>query len=184
MWLIYPSPVGDLFCQLNQKSIERIDFVTTCPLPASERMMPLTESTNPAAQWLVERLRAYFLQKDLVLPASVMGKWLRPQGTFFQKRVWKACLQVPFGETISYGELGERIYGPGTGNSYARAVGHALHRNSICILIPCHRVLAQDGKLTGYAGGLDKKIALLRHEGVLPDPGLLAEKIPGDRIPS
>ncbi len=84
---------------------------------------------------------------------------LAPTGTAFQLRVWRAVSDVAYGETVSYGELARRI-----GCRSARAVGAALGKNPIWILIPCHRVVGADGSLTGYAGGLEIKAALLAME--------------------
>ena len=85
---------------------------------------------------------------------------LDPAGSPFQKRVWKAIASVPYGETISYGELARRAGFP----EGARAAGAATGRNPIGIVVPCHRIVGSNGKLTGYAGGLDKKRALLALE--------------------
>src|SRR5690242_15152604 len=78
---------------------------------------------------------------------------LKLAGTPFQQRVWHALVRIPFGTTITYAQLAQRIGRP----TAARAVGHANSRNPISILVPCHRVIGADGKLTGYAGGVDKK---------------------------
>ena len=88
---------------------------------------------------------------------------LRPQGTEFQKRVWRELTEIPYGTTWSYGQLAKRIDNP----SASRAVGLANGRNPISILVPCHRVIGADGSLTGYGGGLDRKRWLLAHEGLL-----------------
>lgn len=85
---------------------------------------------------------------------------LAPQGTSFQKRVWAELLNIPFGETISYGELARRIGNPAA----SRAVGHANGQNPIAVIVPCHRVIGSNGKLTGYGGGLDLKEKLLNWE--------------------
>lgn len=85
-------------------------------------------------------------------------------GTDFQQRVWRALLEIPFGQTRSYSELASAI-GAATA---VRAVGAAVGRNPISVIVPCHRVLGASGALTGYAGGLARKQALLRHEGALP----------------
>ena len=85
---------------------------------------------------------------------------LHPMGTAFQRQVWAALLKIPYGETRSYGEIARAI-----GNEKAlRAVGQAIHRNPLLILIPCHRVLGADGSLTGFAAGLERKKALLALE--------------------
>jgi methylated-DNA-[protein]-cysteine S-methyltransferase len=83
-------------------------------------------------------------------------------GTEFQRRVWQALLAIPFGETTSYGEIARRIGAP----SAVRAVGGAVGRNPISIVVPCHRVVGSNGSLTGFGGGLDRKRWLLSHEGV------------------
>ncbi len=84
---------------------------------------------------------------------------LRPEGTPFQKRVWKLLLEIPYDETVTYGELAKQL-----DCKSAQAVGGAVGRNPISILIPCHRVVGADGSLTGYAGGVEKKEALLKLE--------------------
>lgn len=85
---------------------------------------------------------------------------LAPKGTAFQKRVWKELCRIPFGETISYGELARRIGNPAA----SRAVGSANGQNPISVIVPCHRVIGSNGKLTGYGGGLDLKEKLLNWE--------------------
>ena len=81
------------------------------------------------------------------------------KGTPFQQRVWKELLTIPYGQTVTYGELARRI-----GCRSAHAVGGAVGRNPISIIVPCHRVVGTDGSLTGYAAGLDRKRALLELE--------------------
>ena len=88
---------------------------------------------------------------------------LAPKGTPFQQRVWRELLAIPCGGTDSYGAIAARL------GSSGRAVGSAVGRNPLSILIPCHRVLGADGRLTGYAGGLENKEKLLRLEGVWKD---------------
>jgi methylated-DNA-[protein]-cysteine S-methyltransferase len=85
---------------------------------------------------------------------------LAPRGSDFQKRVWAELVKIPFGETISYGELARRIGNP----SASRAVGRANATNPIALIVPCHRVIGTSGKLTGYAGGLELKEKLLAWE--------------------
>jgi methylated-DNA-[protein]-cysteine S-methyltransferase len=88
------------------------------------------------------------------------------RGTPFQERVWAALRGIPWGETVSYGELAARLGRPGA----ARAVGAANARNPVCLLVPCHRVIAADGRLHGYAFGTEKKRWLLELEGVPAGP--------------
>jgi methylated-DNA-[protein]-cysteine S-methyltransferase len=85
---------------------------------------------------------------------------LAPKGTEFQKRVWAELLKIPFGETISYGELARRIGNPAA----SRAVGRANATNPIALIVPCHRVIGTNGKLTGYGGGIELKDKLLAWE--------------------
>ena len=87
---------------------------------------------------------------------------LLPRGTVFQQKVWTELLRIPRGETVTYGELAAKL------GSHARAVGGAVGRNPISIMIPCHRVVGKDGSLTGYAGGTERKAALLALENGLP----------------
>ena len=90
---------------------------------------------------------------------------LAPEGTPFQRSVWKAICTVGFGRTITYSELARRAGCPGS----ARAAGAATGRNPISIIIPCHRIVGSNGSLTGYGGGLDRKRALLALESGIPD---------------
>lgn len=85
---------------------------------------------------------------------------LRLEGTEFQRKVWSRLRDIPYGETISYGELARRVDNPNA----SRAVGLANGRNPIAIIVPCHRVIGSNGQLTGYGGGLDRKTWLLNHE--------------------
>jgi len=93
---------------------------------------------------------------------------LAPEGTEFQKRVWAELVKIPFGETISYGDLAQRIGNP----SASRAVGHANSKNPVALIVPCHRVIGANGTLTGYAGGLELKHKLLAWERSFREPGL------------
>ena len=103
----------------------------------------------------VRQLRAFFAGELRDFDLTLL-----PQGTEFQRRVWHALCGIPFGETISYGELARRIGNPAA----SRAVGLANGANPIPIVIPCHRVIGSSGKLTGYGGGLEKKRWLLDFE--------------------
>lgn len=92
---------------------------------------------------------------------------LKPAGSEFQKAVWKLLCQIPYGEVTTYGKIAEKIAaGQGLSSMSAQAVGGAVGHNPISIVIPCHRVVGANGSLTGYAGGIDKKVKLLTLEGV------------------
>ncbi len=118
-----------------------------------ERHIPLFET---AAQWL----DLYFSgrEPDFSVP-------IRLAGTPFQNEVWGLLRTIPYGRTVTYGELSRRIAAKrGLAHMSAQAVGGAVGRNPISIIVPCHRVVGSDGNLTGYAGGLDKKVKLLTLE--------------------
>jgi methylated-DNA-[protein]-cysteine S-methyltransferase len=104
---------------------------------------------------LVAQLEAYFAGSPVEFDVS-----LSLLGTDFQQRVWSELREIPLGETISYGELARRLGTPGA----SRAVGLANGRNPVAIVVPCHRVIGANGRLTGYGGGLQRKAWLLRHE--------------------
>ena len=114
---------------------------------------------HPVLVKTAQQLNQYFAgeRSEFDVPLDLSG------GTDFQQAVWQALLKIQSGQTTSYGGIGRSI-----GNAAAvRAVGAAVGRNPISIIVPCHRVLGSDGSLTGYAGGLDRKTALLKLEGVL-----------------
>jgi methylated-DNA-[protein]-cysteine S-methyltransferase len=104
---------------------------------------------------VVDQLGAYFAGERTVFDVR-----LHLGGTEFQQRVWRALLEIPFGETRTYGALALQVGAPGA----ARAVGLANGHNPIGIIVPCHRVIGADGSLTGYGGGIDRKRHLLEHE--------------------
>jgi len=112
----------------------------------------------------VEQLRQYFAGERRRFELE-----LAPRGSRFQQRVWRHLIDIPFGETRSYGEIAERLGRPGA----ARAVGRANATNPIPIVIPCHRVVGADGSLTGYAGGVAIKRGLLELEGWRGESGQL-----------
>jgi methylated-DNA-[protein]-cysteine S-methyltransferase len=112
--------------------------------------------TMPILTSALQQLREYFAGERRQFDID-----LDPGGTAFQRRVWETLLTIPYGQTISYGELARRLGGA------ARAIGGAVGANPLPIIIPCHRVIGADGSLTGYGGGLRMKVWLLRHEGAL-----------------
>jgi methylated-DNA-[protein]-cysteine S-methyltransferase len=118
-------------------------------------LSPEFEHDDAAFEDLVSQLDAYF--------AGTLTEFdvpLAMNGTDFQRRVWAQLREIPYGETISYGELARRVGSPNA----SRAVGLANGRNPVAIIVPCHRVIGADGSLTGYGGGLDRKTWLLEHE--------------------
>ena len=89
---------------------------------------------------------------------------LDARGSEFQRKVWTILTEIPYGQTVTYGDIAKRMAAEGGENMSAQAVGGAVGRNPLCIIVPCHRVMGAKGNLTGFGGGLDAKIALLEHE--------------------
>ena len=119
-----------------------------------------TDETLPVFETARAWLRAYFAGEALPEPPP-----LRPAGTAFRQAVWRQLLAIPYGETGTYGRLAGELASVLGHPTSARAVGSAVGRNPISLMIPCHRVLGSDGSLTGYAGGLARKERLLILEG-------------------
>jgi methylated-DNA-[protein]-cysteine S-methyltransferase len=144
---LHPSPVGDLLLRADADG--RLTH-----LYLRHDRPPVTGGPFDPIR---EQLDAYFAGE-----LDTFDLPLAPQGTPFQLRVWEQLTKIPFGETISYGELARRLDDP----KLVRAVGLANGRNPISIVIPCHRVIGADGSLVGYGGGLERKRWLLEHEAV------------------
>ncbi len=144
----WESPMGWVKITDNGEAIQEIAF--------AESRINNNPLTSLALQ-TVDELSAY-LSGEL----KEFSLKLEPEGTAFQKKVWNELMRIPFGETTSYGALASLLGDP----NLSRAVGMANGKNPIAIVIPCHRVIGSDGSLTGYAGGLDRKKALLQLEGM------------------
>jgi len=157
-----PSPVGLVEVGVDGGTLVSLRFVEESHLP------PHAQADDPLS--ILDRLRAYF-NGDLHALGEIPVRFER--GTAFQHEVWDALRRIPVGETISYAELARRVGRP----SAFRAVGSANGQNPIGIVVPCHRVIAADGKLGGYAGGLDRKRWLLAHEGAMASPLAVASEL-------
>ncbi len=147
----YSSPLGRLLLESDGTALTGLRFGGEKCLATEENAVLLA-----AKAWL----DGYFRGEELPLTFP-----LRPQGTVFQKTVWLHLCRIPWGQTRTYGELA-RIVAEDLGKKAmsAQAIGQAVGRNPISILIPCHRVIGAKGQLTGYAWGIGKKQWLLRHE--------------------
>ncbi|NYD42466.1 methylated-DNA--[protein]-cysteine S-methyltransferase [Nocardioides panaciterrulae] len=152
MWTLMDSPVGELRLVEEEGAITAIHFA-----PDEARADDGgREDTRPVLVEAVRQLRAYFAGEleEFDLP-------LAPAGTPFQAKVWEQLRTIPYGETLTYGQIALRLGLTGHGS---RAVGLANGRNPIPIVVPCHRVIGANGTLTGYAGGLARKQTLLELE--------------------
>jgi methylated-DNA-[protein]-cysteine S-methyltransferase len=146
------SPLGPLLLSAEDCGLRSIEFVNG-RRPA--RPDPAWQENSQRLREPIQQLRAY-LAGDL----ETFDLALAPTGTTFQLAVWRRLCEIPYGETISYGELARRLSNPNA----SRAVGLANGANPIPIVIPCHRVIGSNGKLTGYGGGLPIKEKLLALE--------------------
>jgi methylated-DNA-[protein]-cysteine S-methyltransferase len=156
--LTIDSPLGPLRLVADEGALTGV-YLPSQTAPAAR------PGQTPVLARAAAQLAEYFAgaRRDFDVP-------LAPRGTGFQERVWRELARIPYGETRSYGELARAIGRP----SASRAVGAANGKNPISILVPCHRVIAGSGALTGYAGGLDAKRWLLAHEARWAPQGLLA----------
>ena len=150
---VYHSPIGDVV-------IKEIDgyIVGIKTMDESEKydILMIAPEGNKPIQTCIEQLEEYFLGTR-----KVFDFCYKNEGTPFREKVWQELAQhVPYGSTLSYGELAKRVDNPRA----ARAVGSANHHNNLWIVVPCHRVIASDGTLGGYGGGLWRKQWLLDHE--------------------
>ena len=159
-----PSPLGTILIAATSKGLAGLWFVE------NQRYLPTAitgstawpeDSNHPVLRQASQQLGEYFAGQrchfDLPLDLSC--------GTAFQQSVWQALLAIAPGEVISYGEVSRRIGNPAA----VRAVGGAVGRNPVSIIVPCHRVMGTNGALTGYGGGLARKTALLKLEGALAE---------------
>ncbi len=147
------TPIGTLLIAGDDTAIRQIHFAKNGK-PVKPEPDWIESQRGPIAE-AVRQLQQYFAGKrvDFDLP-------LAPEGTAFQRAVWQRLQEIPYGETISYGELAKRVGNP----KASRAVGAANGSNPIPIVIPCHRVIGSNGKLTGFGGGLPTKERLLALE--------------------
>lgn len=152
----YESPHGQMLLVATDDGVSGVYFGGQKYFPETEKEWKRDGRHAPLKQAKRE-LQEYFAGKRKRFQIA-----LDPDGTPFQRSVWKAISTVGFGNTITYGELARRAGYPGS----ARAAGAATGRNPVSIIVPCHRIMGANGALTGYAGGLERKRALLELEGV------------------
>lgn len=154
---IYPSPIGNLTLTCNKTHLLALHIGDNSTSGAAKTLG--REEDHPVFRQCAHWLNRYFSgeqPKPEELP-------LKPEGSPFQKQVWQFLLEIPWGETRTYGDLARNF----PGKMSAQAVGQAVGRNPVAIIIPCHRVLGAGGRLTGFSAGLEMKRWLLRHEGIV-----------------
>jgi methylated-DNA-[protein]-cysteine S-methyltransferase len=158
VYAIPESPLGPLWLSFNERGLCALEFAGDKSLLVG-RDETLPQHLMPQVETVRRELASYFNG----FPTDFATLTLDPYGTPFQLRVWEELRRIPYGTTISYAELAQRVGKP----QASRAVGQANAVNPIPIIIPCHRVINADGSLGGYSSGPDRKRWLLRHEGAM-----------------
>lgn len=156
------SPIGKLMLVSDGEALTGLYMESYQSAWARQRE---SKRDDAALKSVRKQLEAYFAGE-----LTAFDLPLRGEGTDFQQTVWQALCEIPYGETISYGELAHRIGQP----TAARAVGMANGQNPISVIVPCHRVIGANGTLTGYGGGLPRKKWLLSHEASHSGKGLFS----------
>ncbi|MFW3625383.1 methylated-DNA--[protein]-cysteine S-methyltransferase [Aerococcus viridans] len=158
----YTSPLGQMTIVSNDQAINGLWFSDQRYFGGKYDLQAIIEGETQVTKQVKNWLDAYFAGENPTLDPNILD----PEVTSYRKKILNALINVPYGQTTSYKELADKVAlnTPGKKGS-ARAAGGAVGHNPISILIPCHRVVATNGALTGYAGGIDRKIALLALEG-------------------
>ncbi len=144
----YKSPIGILSITATERGIRSVDF--------TDDKVPVDKNVSQAMQACIKQLDAYFSDKQ----KSFHSLPLALSGTEFQLKVWEAAMNIPYGQKITYSQLAEEIAYPRA----ARAVGNALNRNPLIVIVPCHRIVPASGTSGNYRGGAWRKQWLLKHE--------------------
>ena len=156
---IIQTPLGEVRLRSDGKSLTGLWFVGQVNDAKYNRDIEIKDDL-PIFEQVETWLESYFSGKQI--PITIL---LQPKGTNFQEEVWKILQEIPYGKTMTYGEIAQRIAKEkGVATYSAQAVGQAVGKNPISILIPCHRVLGKNDTLTGYAGGVHRKEQLLKLE--------------------
>ena len=162
------TPLGEVLLRAYDGALSGLHFLDQSNCPRLPLNTPVFKRTTRDARIFPSTTRALFEHVFTQLDRWFLGHEtsfdvpLHLEGTVFQQQVWRALLQIPFGTVVTYGDISLRVTGARTG---CRAVGAAIGKNPVSIIVPCHRVVGANGKLTGFSGGLDRKAALLAHEG-------------------
>jgi methylated-DNA-[protein]-cysteine S-methyltransferase len=157
-----PSPIGTILLAFDGEAVRGLEFSDSeARLHRALRLHYGLYALSEAGDCPFAAPIAAYFDGDL---AALDGIPVATRGTAFQRQVWAALREIPFGTTTSYGSLAAQIGRP----KAVRAVGLANGANPVALIVPCHRVIGSDGSLTGYGGGLPRKEWLLRHEGGMP----------------
>ena len=154
---VIDSPLGTIMLAASDEGLQGAWFVQGQRHMPDSSNWPISKH-NALLRQAGEELKRYFAGEPVAFDVPLD----LDSGTAFQQTVWRALLQIPRGTTTSYGALSARIGQPAA----VRALGGAVGHNPLSIIVPCHRVIGADGSLTGYAGGLERKVALLKLEGM------------------
>ncbi|MEZ9672021.1 methylated-DNA--[protein]-cysteine S-methyltransferase [Vibrio lentus] len=149
----YESPLGTVTLQANDEGLLGLWFEIYTTKPEE---LGVRDDGFPIFELVADQLNRYFSGEVIQFSVPIAAK-----GTPFQQSVWQALTTIPYGETWSYAQLADAIGNP----KAVRAVGLANGKNPVSVIVPCHRVIGKNGKLTGYAGGVDRKQLLLAIEG-------------------
>ena len=162
-YLVVPSPLGDLLLAATAEGLCGIWFEEHAGGAAERARLAARASSGASDESAASVLAAARAQLEEYFAGArrAFDVPLAPGGTDFQRRVWGELSRIPFGETVTYGELATRVGVP----TAVRAVGAANGQNPVSVVVPCHRVVGASGKLTGYGGGIERKRWLLAHEG-------------------
>ena len=153
----YPSPLGTISLLADERGLLGCYFVGQKYFENGYRDQAIVEGDSIFLADATAWLDAYFAGENPKAEDVVLA----PQETAFQQSVWQVLREIPYGKTMTYGEIAQKIQ-----CASAQAVGGAVGKNPLSVFVPCHRVLGSQGQLTGYAGGLERKRWLLSHEGV------------------
>ena len=160
----YTSPLGRIMLMSDGRSLTGLWFIGQKYFAATSSDKVIEKNDLPVFEEARSWLDRYFKGDKPQISELI----LEPQGSSFRQSVWEILCEIPYGEVVTYGSIGQRIAKKlGKKTMSAQAIGGAIGHNPISIIIPCHRVIGTNGSLTGYAGGVDKKLKLLEHEGVV-----------------
>ncbi|MFG2056308.1 methylated-DNA--[protein]-cysteine S-methyltransferase [Micromonospora sp. NPDC048930] len=150
-WTVLDSPIGEFSVATDGGAVRAAHF---------GRVASATEEPgDELARLVLTELRAYFAGEltEFTVPVAVL------RGSEFERAVWREMTRIPYGETLTYGEVARAVGDPGA----ARAVGVACNRNPVPVIVPCHRIVGAGGKLVGFGGGLPRKVTLLELEAAV-----------------